>query len=298
MAKKNKNKDRKQDAPSALRAEAPRAAASSPSRAEPGPQPASGAAPGSQPTVTVQGQAPLFYQKLRPLHLTDHADLKLKSPMTYEFAAATVAVPVLLGEFLTAGRDYPIVFGPADPPVPVAFMGLYKGQNLYVNKDGSWEAGAYIPAYIRRCPFLLAEVGEAKRRILFVDEASPNVVRGGEGVPLIADGKPSETATNALRFCEAYAYDQEQTRMFGEALVALGLLEPRNINLVMPGGQKILLKDIRVISPKKFEELPDSVYLDWRKRKWLFPAYCHFQSGINWQHLVDRIARARAKAKS
>ena len=291
MAKnKGKNKDRKQDAPSALRAEAPRAAASSPSRAEPGPQPAS--------TVTVQGQAPLFYQKLRPLHLTDHADLKLKSPMTYEFAAATVAVPVLLGEFLTAGRDYPIVFGPANPPVPVAFMGLYKGQNLYVNKDGSWEAGAYIPAYIRRCPFLLAEVGEAKRRILFVDEASPNVVRGAEGTPLVADGKPSETAQNALRFCEAYAYDQEQTRMFGEALMALDLLEPRNISLVMPGNQKMLLKDIRVISPKKFEELPDSVYLDWRKRKWLFPAYCHFQSGINWQHLVDRIAKAQAKGKA
>ena len=286
-----KNKDRKQDAPSALRAKAPRAAASSPSRAEAGPQPASSG-------VTVQGQAPMFYQRLRPLHLTDHADLKLKTPMTYEFAAATVAVPVLLGEFLTAGRDYPIVFGPADPPAPIAFMGLYKGQNLYVNKDGSWEAGTYIPAYIRRCPFLLAEVGEAKRRILFIDEASSNVVRGAEGTALIADGKPSETAQNALRFCEAYVYDQEQTRMFGEALVALNLLESRNINLVMPGNQKMLLKDIRVISPKKFEELPDSVYLEWRKRKWLFPAYCHFQSGMNWQHLVDRIAKAQAKAKS
>ncbi len=289
MAKnKGRNKERNQSAPSQLRAETgPRAAAASPSRAEAGPQPASAGA--------VQGPLPLFYQRPRPLHLTEHADLGLKSPMSFAFAATTIAVPVLLGEMLTAGRDYPIVFGPGDPPVPIAILGVNKGENLFVTKDGSWEAGAYVPAYVRRCPFLLVEAGDGKRRILFVDEASPNVVRGGGGIPLIADGKPSETVQNALKFCEAYHYDQEQTRKFGEALVELNLLEQRDIHLALPGGKKLVLKELRVISPKKFEELPDAVYLDWRRKKWLFPTYCHFQSGINWQHLVDRAA---AKASS
>lgn len=159
MAKnKAKNKERNQNAPSPLRAETgPRAAASSPSRAESGPQPATAG-------VTVQGQPPLFYERPRPLHLTEHANLGLRSPMTYAFAATTVAVPVLLGELLTASRDYPIVFGPGDPPVPVAFMGVNKGENVFVGKDGSWLSGAYIPAYIRRCPFLLVEAGDSKRR--------------------------------------------------------------------------------------------------------------------------------------
>lgn len=288
MAKnKAKNNERNQNAPSPLRAESgPRAAASSPSRAESGPQPATAGVAG-------QGQPPLFYERPRPLHLTEHANLGLRSPMTYAFAATTVAVPVLLGELLTASRDYPIVFGPGDPPVPVAFMGVNKGENVFVGKDGSWLSGAYIPAYIRRCPFLLVEAGDSKRRILFVDEASPNIVRDGKGIPLIADGKPSEAVQSALKFCEAYAYDQEQTRKFCEALVELDLLETRNINLVLPGDRKIMLKDLRVISPRKFEELPDSVYLEWRKKKWLFPAYCHFQSGINWQRLAER---AGAKA--
>jgi hypothetical protein len=292
MAKnKAKNKDRNGDSPTRLRAETgPRAAGATPSRAESGPAPATTAG-----RTVIQGQIPLFYERPRPLHLTEHADLALKSPLNFAFAATTVAVPVLLGEFLVASRDYPIVFGPGETPVPVAFMGVSKGENLFVGRDGTWLAGTYIPAYVRRCPFLLVAAGETKRRILFVDEASPNVTRG-KGIPLIADGKPTEAAQNAIKFCDAYAFDQEKTREFCEALVAQDLLETRNIALTLPGGGKIVLKDMRMISPRKFEEMSDSKYLEWRKRKWLFPAFCHFQSGLSWQHLAERAGAQRAKS--
>jgi SapC protein len=285
MAKKSKNKQAGQ--PSALRADpAARPTPASASRAEPGPQAASGEG-------QIQGQLPLFYKQPRPLHLTNHADLCIKHPINYSFAASTVAVPVLLGEFLTAGRDYPIVFGPGDIPAPVVFMGVNKTDNLFVNPDGSWAEGAYVPAYVRRYPFLLVDAGQTKRRVLFVDESSENVTHG-KGNALIVDGKPSQIAQNAIKFCEAYLTDQEGTKQFCEALVAHNLLEPRNITLSLPGNRKIMLQDLRVISPKKFEELPDAVYLEWRRKKWLFPAYCHFQSALNWARLTDRAAQ-RAK---
>jgi len=291
MAKsKAKSKDRNQDAPTPLRAETgPRAAGGTPSRAETGPSPATAGG------LQLQGPPPLFYERPRPLHLTDHADLTLKTPFSYAFAAHTVAVPILLGEFVAAAKDYPIVFGPGDPPIPVACMGVAKGANLFVGADGRWLTGTYIPAYVRRCPFLLVEAGEPKRRILFVDEASPNVSHG-EGLPLIAEGKPTETAQNAIKFCEAYAFDQDKTREFCEALVAQDLLETRNITLTVPGGAKITLTDMRMISPRKFEEMPDDTYLEWRRQKWLFPAFCHFQSGMNWQRLAERAAAQQPKS--
>lgn len=279
---KNKGKSRERDEGTPLRAATGPRAAASPSRADNGPQPATGG-------VTVQGPMPLLYERPRPLHLTNHADLALRTPINFGFVATTVAVPVVLGEFLVAGRDYPIVFGPGDVPVPVAFMGINKGQNLFVNKDGNWLAGAYVPAYVRRCPFLVIEGGEPKRRVLFVDEASPNITHD-KGTPLVADGKPTEIVQAAFKFCDSFAADQEQTRQFCEALVAENLLETRNIELTIPGGKKLTLTDIRVISPRKFEEMSDAKYLEWRKRKWLFPAYCHFQSGINWQRLAERAA--------
>ena len=242
-----------------------------------------------------QGQLPLFYERPRPLHLTEHADLALKVPPSFAFAANTVAVPLVLGEFMAATKDYPIVFGPGDIPVPVAFLGLTKGDNLFVDANGQWLPGAYVPAYLRRYPFLLVDSPENNRRILFVDEASSNVTRG-HGTALIADGKPTEAAQNALKLCEAYAYDQQMTREFCEKLVANDLLETRNITITLADGGKIVLQDMRAISPRKFEEMSDGEYLEWRKKKWLFPAYCHFQSALNWQRLAERAAARKAGA--
>ena len=288
MAKtKAKTKDETTESPAPRQPEPTGRAAGNLSQAEGGPSPATGAA-------ARQAQLPLFYEHPRPLHLTEHADLALKAPTSFAFAASTVALPLVLGEFMAAAKDYPIVFGPGDIPAPVAFMGLTKGDNLFIGPDGQWLPGAYVPAYVRRYPFLLVESPQNNRRILFVDEASPSVIRGS-GIPLIADGKPTEAAQNALKFCEAYAFDQEKTREFCEELVAKDLLETRNITITLPDGAKIVLQDMRAISPRKFEEMSDSAYLEWRKKKWLFPAFCHFQSALNWQRLAERVAARKAK---
>lgn len=276
---KNKNKQKgdktKSGAPSPLRAESERpAAAPTPSRAETGPAPA-----------TAAGPMPLFYKNLKPLHLKDHADLALKQGAGFAFAAEATAVPLVVGEFMAAARDYPIIFSGTENPVPLVMLGLRKGTNLYVDKDGVWQQGAYVPAYVRRYPFYLVEAQEGRRRILFVDEDSDHLSHNG-GAPLVADSKPSETAQNVLKFCEAYAEDQRNTREFCEAVVALDLLDKRDLAVSLPGGKKLVLKDILVIDPRKFEALPDKVFLEWRDRKWLFAVYCHFISGANWQRLA------------
>ena len=228
---------------------------------------------------------PLFYSKLRPLHLKDHADLAIKEGATFAFAAGATAVPIVVGEFMSAAHDYPIVFSAGAQPVPLAMLGLQKGTNLFVDKNGKWEPGAYVPGYVRRYPFFLVDAPEGNRRVLFIDEDSDHLTHKG-GAPLIAGGKPSETAQNVLKFCDAYAEDQRITREFCEAVVKLDLLDKRNLTINLPGGKKLLLKDLLVIDPRKFEALPDSVFLEWRKRKWLFAAYCHFVSGANWARLA------------
>lgn len=278
MAKKNKQKRsaEKAETPSPLRADTgPRAAAGTPSRAETGPAPAT------------QAPMPLFYKRLRPLHLKDHAGLGLRQPVDFSFAANVTAVPIVLGEFIAAAKDYPIVFGPGEVPIPMVMLGLRKAENMFVGKDGKWEPGAYIPAYIRRYPFLLVDAEKAQRQILFVDEDSDNLVKDG-GLPLVTDGKPSELSQNVIKFCQSFAADQIGTRDFCKAAKDLGLMETRSITVTMAGGRKLVMQDLTVIDPRKFEALPDNVFLEWRKHKWLFGAYCHFQSGVNWQRLAMR----------
>ena len=229
-----------------------------------------------------------FYKKLRPLHLEQHADLGLRQPIDYSFAANVTAVPIVLGEFIAAAKDYPIVFGPGEIPVPMVMLGLRKNENMFVGKDGSWQPGTYIPAFIRRYPFMLVDADKVQRQILFVDEDSNNLVRGG-GLPLVVDGHPSELAKNIIKFCQSFNADLAGTRDFCKAAKDLDLIETRNITVTMPENRKLVMQDLIVIDPRKFEALPDNVFLEWRKRKWLFGAYCHFQSGVNWQRLAERI---------
>jgi hypothetical protein len=238
---------------------------------------------------------PPLYKSLRAFDVKEHAGLGLRLPPNLSYAAGAATVPLLLSEFASASRDYPIVFS-ADPvPTPVAVLGVRRGQNLFVGPRGAWRVGAYLPAYIRRHPFFLAARKESQEHVLAIDVTSPNVLREG-GTQLVVDGAPSELAQAALRFCESYAADDAKTREFSLALVRHELLEPRSLTLALPAG-KTVLKDLRVVAAKKLDALPDDVFLDWRRRDWLLPIYSHIQSAGNWQRLAEYAARLQPRGR-
>ncbi|NIR58894.1 MAG: SapC family protein, partial [Gammaproteobacteria bacterium] len=58
--------------------------------------------------------------------------------------------------FASAGLDYPIIFTGPDR-VPLAVLGMRAGQNLFIGDDGVYEPNRYVPAFIRRYPFVFAE---------------------------------------------------------------------------------------------------------------------------------------------
>ena len=60
--------------------------------------------------------------------------------------------------------------------LPIAVMGLNAGENMFVRDDGLFEAATYIPAYIRRYPFVFANDDNAKQMVLCVDRAAEFVV--------------------------------------------------------------------------------------------------------------------------
>ena len=69
------------------------------------------------------------------------------------------AVPVTVDEFALLQRHYPIVFSVGGDPVPLALMGLNEGTNVFLDDDGlPHDPSIYIPAYMRRYPFLLARL--------------------------------------------------------------------------------------------------------------------------------------------
>src|SRR3546814_4680932 len=75
-------------------------------------------------------------------------------------------------------------------------MGMNEGINTFVDDEGKLLNPVYVPAYIRRYPFLLARLRpDSDELSLCFDPTSGAIGKFDEGDLLFEDGKPSE-ATN------------------------------------------------------------------------------------------------------
>lgn len=101
----------------------------------------------------------LFYERPVPLNRTQHKDLRLKGIPSLRFAAGVHSVPLTGVEFPAAARDLPILFAGSsmEEAGPMALLGLRQNENLFIDADGQWAANTYVPAFVRRYPFVLAE---------------------------------------------------------------------------------------------------------------------------------------------
>ncbi len=235
---------------------------------------------------------PMFYRQPRPLNAEQHANLSLVVAKDYRFAAITNSVPVVAAEFAVACKFFPIVFADGPMPQPVALLGLRDGENLSVDAEGNWADGVYLPAYVRRYPFIFFENEDKSKYTLCIDEAAPSLASNDEN-PLFDKDGPTETTNKALEFCRDFQGHLAYTAEFMEALAASDLLVDNRADITLKNGSKFALGGFKIIDEARFGKLPDSEFLRWRERGWLALVYCHLVSISNMAALVERVA-ARA----
>ncbi len=234
---------------------------------------------------------PLFYKNPQPVHNVRHAGKGLRKPVDFGFAKAAHAVVLHIQEFRLAAACYPIVFTEDDSSMPLAILGIRDGENLFVDEEGQWAGGTYIPAYVRRYPFVTGQGAKADEQILYVDEASDLIVdceANPDAEPLFLDGEPSERTTEIRNFCAAFQQQAPVTVAFVEEIKKRDLLGSKEIRLDLPGGGSQLLTGLRVLEEEKFNALPDDVFLEWRRQGWLALVYWHWASMDNFIRLLQR----------
>ena len=168
----------------------------------------------------------LIYNDVAPVSFARHADLSIKAVSDYRFAAHVNSVPLLASEIVPASADYPVVFTVTpDGAVPVAVLGLQEGANLFVGEDGQW-LGGYVPAFLRRYPFVFSTEDGGERLTLCIDESYAGCNREDRGERLFdADGEHTLRLKSVLEFLKQYQVEFERTRQFCANLQALGLFE-------------------------------------------------------------------------
>jgi len=228
---------------------------------------------------------PLFYQSPMPLDAKKHADLSLKVGFGFNFAKEVNAVPVNMVEMPQVCHSYPIAFSPDETGTPVAILGLRDNENLFVNEDGSWMKDTYIPAYVRRYPFIFSEIPDSDQLTLCIDD-NPDVAEKGEERPFFdKEGAPTQLANDALEFCKSYHAAAQQTLAFAAELAKSGLLIEREAQINVEGNRRINFSGFRIIDEQKLAEIDDSTFLEWREKGWLPILYAHLFSGAQWGHL-------------
>lgn len=233
---------------------------------------------------------PLFYRRPVALSPIAHVELAFESGGTYGFARATNSIPLNAIEFGLAVRHFPIVFTQGSPTIPVAIVGTLKERNLFVDEAGRWQEGVYVPAWVRRYPFIFLEQPGGKEFVLGVDETAPMLKSGGEN-RLFRGGKPTPALERAVTLCSEYQTHIAITQAFCKALEDEDLLVEKEAGFEMKDGRSFRLTGFRVVDAKKFDKLDSKTFLRFRRRGWLAPIYLHLTSVANWANLVDLAAK-------
>ncbi len=231
-------------------------------------------------------QLPLFYKKPVPLDAKKHSALSLKKNFGFGFTKGINAVPVNMIEMPQVCHHYPIAFSPDDNATPVAILGLRDNENLFLDAQNNWNNTSYIPAYIRRYPFIFSEIPDSDQLTLCIDETPEITEQNGEQKFFNEEGKPSELAKNALEFCKSYHAAAQQTLEFSRAIAKSGLLIEREAQINVAGNKRINFSGFRIIDEKKLSEIDDKTFLEWRAKGWLPFLYAHLFSGAQWQSLT------------
>ncbi|MGE3746797.1 MAG: SapC family protein [Sphingomonadaceae bacterium] len=223
---------------------------------------------------------PLFYKELQPLSSNVHGGWKARRMETAPFLAQTHAVPVTVEEFALAQRHFPIVFSAGENPVPLALMGLNEGVNVFVDDDGKLTSDVYVPAYVRRYPFMLARLRpEVDELSLCFDPTADAVGEFEEGDPLFNESEPSETTKQILGFCENFEQAGMQTGAFMKELADHKLLIDGEVAIQPEGAeQPFIYRGFQMISEEAVKNLRGDVLRKMIQSGMLPLIFAHFFS--------------------
>lgn len=228
------------------------------------------------------------------LNNVDHQDVRVITARAAKYGDEVMFAITFPAEFRNVQAFYPILFhkNTAGEVWPVALFGFEEGENLFLD-DSGWDAG-YVPAMIRRAPFLIGyqkskEASQAEPlRVLSLDMDHPRVSTS-EGQPLfqpLGGRTPYLEETAAL--LEDIYHGQEHGRKFVAALQEHGLLESVTMDIQLADGSRNQLFGFHTVDEEKLQKLPGLTLEDLNERGFLLPLFMAVASTVNLRRLIER----------
>ncbi|MDF7777294.1 SapC family protein [Sphingomonas sp. AOB5] len=201
---------------------------------------------------------PLFYNDLVPLSSQIHSEYRLRAADKAPFLVGQHAVPLTVEEFPLAQRFLPIVFSVGDEPVPLGLFGLNEGVNVFFDDTGKLvDDNFYVPAYIRRYPYLLARLRpESDELSLCFDPTTDTIGAFEDGEKLFDGDQPSELTKGILDFARNFEEAGQRTAQFMKELKELDLLMEGEVSIQPDqAAQPFVYRGFQMVDENKLNEM-------------------------------------------
>jgi hypothetical protein len=231
-----------------------------------------------------------LYKNLAPVNKGRHANWSIVSNNRFDHAKSFHAIPLTAIEFPQAVKDFAVVFAQNNEEImPIAIVGVRTGENLYLDAEGKWTA-KYVPAYVRRYPFIFSTNDGGEILTLCLDEAYEGCRQAStEGDRLFTDaGENSAYLNNVLAFLKEFQGHFIRTQAFGNKLKELDLLEPMGAQFKTQDGKEGTLSGFAVVSREKLKKLSAEQLAELVATDALEMIYLHLSSLSNLNETVKR----------
>lgn len=237
----------------------------------------------------------LFYEAALPVSAARHGNWSVEVGADYAFTRNVNSVPLMAVEFAHAVLEYAIVFaGREEEVMPAVVLGLRRNDNRYLTDAGAWDA-KYIPAFVRRYPFVFSSDASGATFTLCIDEAFKGFNQQGRGERLFADeGKPTPYVQRVLNFLQEYQTQFQRTQALCRKLRELELLDPMEAQVTLKSGTQLSLTGFMVVNRERLKSLSAEVLAELVKTDDLELIYTHLQSMGRFSDVVNRLAAAPA----
>lgn len=240
----------------------------------------------------------LFYERAVPLSKERHAGWSVETGGDYSFARHVNAVPLLATEIPTAAAEYAIVFTGTDETVmPAALLGVRNDENVYVTEAGGWQA-KYIPAFVRRYPFVFSSSGNGATFTLCLDEEFSGCNQEGRGQPLFdAEKQATPYLEQMLTFTKNFQAQYEPTAGFCKKLTDLKILDPMKAQIKSKDGAEMSLGGFMAVNRDRLKALPGDTLSELANTNELELIYMHLSSMKNVSSMAERLMAKDETAK-
>ena len=197
-----------------------------------------------------------MYKNIELINLQTHKNSAVKAIEKFHYAQNLMSTSITAPEFFQSCKDYPIVFIKDNNNwVATVMLGYEENKNIYVNVTGQWEIGKYLPASIRRYPFVFVAQAENQLSLGIDSSALSTADEDKERRFFTDEDKPSEYTEGVLKFMNQFQADAMATSNFIEQLEKWELLEEGKAQVVTQENKSYQIDGFFIVNEEKLQHL-------------------------------------------